>query len=167
MHTLVVNKRTFLTIMTKIRTKSDEADLIIGLRNRDKQSIELLYDWYAAPLLGLISRIVKDDATAHDLLKSLFLHANQHIADVDPARQRLFPWLMGMARQQAMPHYRPDQAETIATGSIALEPIEQKFLTEQIVEQQYVLGKSQQEVADGFQIPLAVVRQQTRLGLMR
>jgi hypothetical protein len=30
-----------------------------------------------------------------------------------------------------------------------------------------VLGKSQQQVADALQIPLADVRRQTRLGLMR
>jgi DNA-directed RNA polymerase specialized sigma24 family protein len=153
--------------MTKRSTQSDEADLIAGLLNRDRESVSVLYDRYASPLLGLICSIVKDDKTAHDLLKTSFLYASLHITDLSQTRQRLFPWLINIARQQALPYYKPDQAATSTIGTILLKPTSPQSLTEQIIEQQYVFGKSQQQVADALQIPLADVRRQTRLGLMR
>lgn len=153
--------------MTKLSTQPEEADLISGLLNRDIRAFSLLYDRYAAPLFGLICRIVKDDAMTHTLLKTTFLFVSQHITEFDLARQRLFSWLMGIARQQALPYYKPDHATIIMIGATALKPTNQHSLTEQIIEQQYVLGKSQQQVADALKIPIAVVRQQTRLGLTR
>lgn len=152
--------------MTKLSTQPEEADLISGLLNRDVRAFSLLYDRYAAPLLGLICRIVKDDATAHSLLKTTFLFTNQHITEFDPARQRLFSWLTGIARQQALPYQKPDQAAIIMIGATAPKPANQQSLAEHVVEQQYVLGKTQQQVADALQVPLAVVRQQTRMGLI-
>ena len=153
--------------MIKLSTKSDESDLIAGLRNQDPYAVELLYDRYAPSLLGLICQIVKDDTMAHALLKTSFLYIGQHICDLDPDRQRLFPWLMSIARQQALPYYKSQPTVSFNASTMALKSASQRTLTEQIIEQQYVLGKSQQQVADALQIPLAVVRQQTQQGLMR
>ncbi|MGZ3884341.1 MAG: sigma factor [Bacteroidia bacterium] len=57
---------------------------------------------YSALLLGLINRIVGDQHRSEKILQAAFLRYWQEIRLFNPARERLFTWMTGIARQLAV-----------------------------------------------------------------
>jgi len=70
------------------------------------QEFKALYTNYAAALMGIISRIVKSDVVAEDVLQESFVKIWKSISDFDPARGRLFTWMAATARHTAIDHLR-------------------------------------------------------------
>ena len=61
-----------------------EGALVDGLKAKNTAAIEQLYQMYAAALFGIITRIVKHDEVAEDVLQDTFLKIWKYIDQYDP-----------------------------------------------------------------------------------
>jgi len=61
-----------------------------------------LYDKYAPLLLGVIRRIVGNDKVAEDILQMSFIEIWENKKAYDPSRERLFTWMLRIAKNAAL-----------------------------------------------------------------
>ena len=86
--------------------QSKEQHIIERLQNGDSKVVEVLYDNYGAALYGIILNVVHDEATAADLLQTVFLKIWRNRARFDAAKGRLFTWMLNIARRTAIDKVR-------------------------------------------------------------
>jgi RNA polymerase sigma-70 factor (ECF subfamily) len=60
-------------LSTLKRIPISEDELVRGLQSHDEKAFALLYDNYSPYLLGIIAKIVKDEAEAENLLQDSFV----------------------------------------------------------------------------------------------
>lgn len=166
-----------------------EPQLVELLINKDKSAFEYLYDNYADSLYGIISKIVKDDDIAEEVLQDAFLKVWTKIIFYDRAKGRLFTWMLNLSRNLAIDKIRSkeykkgaktDQMDNNVYAFDRQNSIEQK--TDQIgvlelmkdlspeqklvVDLLYFQGYTQSEVADEFDIPLGTVKTRLRSAII-
>jgi RNA polymerase sigma factor (sigma-70 family) len=166
-----------------------EESLVMALRKKDRSAFEYLYDHYSGALLGVISRIIKREEVADEVLQDVFMKIWDRIETYDASKGRLFTWMLNIARNQAIDRtrskeYRKDKK----TGDIEdyvnridhEEYVEQKVeaigmkellnaLPEDqrfIIEQHYLKGYTQAEISEEFNLPLGTVKTRMRLAMM-
>ncbi|TCC90635.1 sigma-70 family RNA polymerase sigma factor [Pedobacter frigiditerrae] len=168
---------------------SAEEILVTGLKNGDTKSIEKLYKMYASSLMGIISRIVKFDEVAEDVLQDTFLKIWKSIAHYDASKGRLFTWMANLAKNTAIDQVRSknylkynvtDEIEDRLTkidqeNLISINPdrIGLKQLTEKLKQDQFEIiqlfyfeGYTQSEVAKELNIPLGTVKTKLRQSIL-
>lgn len=92
-----------------------ERSLVDALRKRHPQAMGQVYDTYAPAILGLLCKWLPDRKTAEDALLRTFFRAWANIEVYDPVKERLFTWLLRLARETT--------SETIqTTGEIREAP---------------------------------------------
>lgn len=163
--------------------------MIERLSQRDMAALAFLYDHYSGALYSIVSRIVRKEEVAEEVLQDVFLKIWDRMASYDPAKGRLFTWMLNLARNQAIDKTRSremsqgrktddiddlvnkiDRQESaeIQTDSIGLKevlvmlPEEQRF----VIDQLYLKGYTQSEVAEEFGIPLGTVKTRTRMAMI-
>jgi RNA polymerase sigma-70 factor (ECF subfamily) len=87
----------------------DDADLARRLKNRDATVVAELYDRYGRIAFTLIVRIVRDKAVAEDLVQECFLRVWTRSQGFDADRGALGPWILTVARNQALDYIRSVQ----------------------------------------------------------
>jgi RNA polymerase sigma factor (sigma-70 family) len=147
-----------------------------------------LYDNYSGSLYGVVSRIIQKEEVAEEVLQDAFLKIWDKIDNYDPAKGRLFTWMLNLTRNLAIDKTRSkeitkegktkgidnlvnaiDRREYVEQGvnSIGVKgilsglPEEQKF----VVDYLYFKGYSQSELAEEFNIPLGTVKTRLRLAM--
>jgi RNA polymerase sigma-70 factor (ECF subfamily) len=135
-----------------------------------------------------VSRVIQKEEVAEEVLQDVFLKIWDKIESYDPAKGKLFTWMLNLARNQAIDKTRSrelskegktsgidnlvnriDKREFAEQGidSIGVSdilnvlPNEQKF----VVEHLYFKGYSQSELADEFSIPLGTIKTRLRLAM--
>jgi len=95
------------TYLVPTRRRSDLADdeLLRQAQNGDQDAFELLVERYSALLLVLISRIVRDDHLAHDVLQRVYLQLYRSLPTLIPGRT-LKAWLCQVARHRSIDELR-------------------------------------------------------------
>src|SRR4051794_9967811 len=92
-------------------------DITTILRQRDRASFDWLYNQYAAPLFGIILRMVEEHAIAQNLLKDTFVEAWRTLDQFDVAKGSVFTWMLRIARAKAASYtghsIQKDGAETM------------------------------------------------------
>jgi len=83
-----------------------DADLVRRLQKRDPQALGELYDKYGRLAFALIYRIVRDTATAEDLVQETFLRVWNRAQGFDADRGALGGWLLAVARNRAIDYLR-------------------------------------------------------------
>jgi RNA polymerase sigma-70 factor (ECF subfamily) len=76
------------------------------LQKRDPQALGELYDRYGRVAYTLILRIVRDAATAEDLVQETFLRIWNRVQGFDGDRGALGGWLLAVARNRAIDYLR-------------------------------------------------------------
>lgn len=137
----------------------------------------------------MVYRILNNDDVAEEVLQDAFLRIWDKIESYDPARGRLFTWMLNITRNLAIDKTRSkeiskdrktddidvlvnkidrkEQAE-LNVDFIGLKEVlgrlseEQKF----VVEYLYLKGYTQSELADEFKIPLGTVKTRLRAAMM-
>jgi RNA polymerase sigma-70 factor (ECF subfamily) len=166
-----------------------EDELIAGLRARKREIFEYLYDRYSAALYGVVSRIIREESIAEEVLHDAFLRIWDRIDSYDRQKGRLFTWMLNITRNLAIDKTRSKEisqskktgdidkiVDNTDRGRVELQhedtiglkellgqlPQEQQF----VVEYLYLRGYTQSELAEEFNIPLGTVKTRLRLAMI-
>ena len=177
-------------VISQLKDYISEPDLIERLKAKDKLALSYLYDHYSGALYGVILRIVKNEATAEEVLQDVFFKLWNRFDHYDASKGKLFTWMVNIARNQAIDKTRSKEInkeqktrgiedvvskidnETYLeqhTDGIGVKemlvhlPEEQRF----VVEQLYFRGYSQSALAEEFNIPLGTVKTRLRLAMQQ
>lgn len=166
-----------------------EMKLVEGLKAGQKSAIEQLYKMYASSLLGVITRIVKYDEVAEDILQDTFLKIWKSVGQYDPSKGRLFTWMVNLARNTAIDQvrskYYTNQGKTDDINEVLVDDFnhQQTELNPEIIgvkqlvlnlksDQKAILdlfyfeGYTHTEVAEKLDIPLGTVKTKIRLSIL-
>ncbi len=177
-----------------IRTLRQEDELIGLLRCRQERGFNLLYKLYAENLYGVALRIVRSPAVAEDVVQETFVKVWRNINAYDPAKGRLFTWLLNIVRNTALDHWRsrgrlayqsievdPGSFHQLACGCggrlpvyllsvdhLGLDTLLKSLSPEHqlVVEYFYLRGYTQLEAALALQLPLGTVKTRLRSALI-
>ena len=95
-----------LMILFSAAAAESDADLIERLKGRDQQAMADLYDRYGRAAYSLVLRIVRDSATAEDLVQETFLRIWNRVQGFDGRRGALATWILAVARNRAIDYLR-------------------------------------------------------------
>lgn len=168
----------------------DDADLAQRLKNRDAGAMGELYDRYGRLAYTLILRIVKDRPIAEDLVQESFLRVWTRAQAFDATRGGLGPWILTVARNQALDYIRSVQGRVWSGMSSAADDHPAAFCDwegdllaglqlQQVrtaiqklsdnqktaIELAYFEGLSHSEMAERMQQPLGTVKTWVRTAL--
>jgi RNA polymerase sigma-70 factor, ECF subfamily len=172
---------------------ADEAQVDIALLSRiaarDTGAVGELYDRHNRLLYGLILRILRDRAEAEEILQETFVQAWTRASAYDVALGLPLAWLVRIAQNRAIDRLRANSARlrALEAAPIAGVPRESPELrasmteqqkavasalgslpTEQreLIEQAYLFGFTQSELAERHKLPLGTVKTRIRTGMM-
>lgn len=158
-----------------------EDELVIMLRQQDRQGFEYLYDRYSAALYGVVLRIVRTEAIAEDVVQEAFVKIWKNFAAYEKKKGTLFTWMLNVARNAAIDKIRSqdyrqqaqiqDVEQNVSTierqTSVEMEVNHigfDKFVAQlkpehqTLVDYLYFKGYTQSEVAEELDIPLGTVK---------
>src|SRR6266849_916339 len=118
----VLGALAFVLVQVSLRTK-DEASLARRLRDRDPHVMGVLYDRFGRLVYAVIFRIVRNAATAEDLVQETFLRVWNRGLSFDAERGALGPWILTVARNRAIDHLRSTEGR-LSAGALELEYLE-------------------------------------------
>ncbi|MBC7567872.1 MAG: RNA polymerase sigma factor [Pedobacter sp.] len=147
-----------------------------------------LYTMYSPALMGIISRIIKFDEIAEDVLQETFVKIWKSIDQYQESKGKLFTWMARLARNTAIDQLRGRgyinsrknsdledvSVEVDMNNQMVYNPetIGLKKLTMNLCARQkaildliYFEGYSQSEVAEELNIPLGTVKTRLRMAI--
>jgi len=160
-----------------------------GLKNRKQSALDYLYDHYSGALYGVIFRILKKEEISEEVLQDVFLKIWNKIDAYDSSKGKLFTWMLNIARNHAIDKtrskemnkgkktddidYLVNKIDTRENAELQIDAIglkevlmglseDQRF----IVDQLYLKGYTQSEVAEEFNIPLGTVKTRLRSAMI-
>jgi RNA polymerase sigma-70 factor (ECF subfamily) len=172
---------------------ADEAQVDIALLSRiaarDTVAVGDLYDRHNRLLYGLILRILRDRAEAEEVLQETFVQAWTRASTYNVALGLPVAWLVRIAQNRAIDRLRANSARlraveaAPAVGAEKESPEARAAMTEQqkavasalgalpaeqreLIEQAYLLGFTQSELAERHRLPLGTVKTRIRTGMM-
>lgn len=162
--------------------------LIQAIRQGDQAAMGSLYDKYAGALNGVILKVVPEQARAEEILQDSFLKIWRSASSYDPAKGRVFTWMLNIARRTAIDVLRSAEYKgstkvqelgkaVYRTGSdelraqvdhIGVDRLLGGMAAEQleVIRMAYYEGWSQQEIAERTGLPLGTVKSRTRAALL-
>lgn len=169
-----------LTFFNFFRIKEQQTlELLLA---RDQKGLRDLYADYGQAVYGVISRIVKQDGLAEEVLQQTMLKAWNGIGSYDPDKSALFTWLAAIARNTAIdavrlkryqnqqktdsfdPHVHDSGTHYDEAAALDVQKLT-KNLDEKyrfVLDKAYLEGYSQAEIADEFNLPLGTVKTRLR-----
>jgi RNA polymerase sigma-70 factor (ECF subfamily) len=177
----------------KLPERSEGVGLIRRMAGGDRHAFSDFYDRYAPLTLGLIRRIVGNEAEAEDVLQEVFWQVWQEAARYDERRGGPEAWLLNRARSRAIDKLRSIRriGETFVAPvdeGIAREPAgtmgnvgtlaEDRDMVRtalallpepqrQVIELAFLGGLTQSEIASRLRQPLGTIKTRIRAGLER
>jgi RNA polymerase sigma-70 factor, ECF subfamily len=180
---LPIDSLFFLTVAATVLRFPEDADVVRRLKSRDSDVIGELYDRYGRIAYTLILRIVHDRAVAEDLVQESFLRVWNRAQAFDAERGALGPWILTVARNQALDYIRSVQGrvwnnvapadsehpamfrdwEGQMLDGVQLERVRTALsrLTDHqrtVIELAYFEGLSHSEMAERIQQPLGTIK---------
>ncbi|WP_420583051.1 RNA polymerase sigma factor [Reichenbachiella sp.] len=165
-----------------------ESELVRLLIAKDEKGFEYLYTNYSAALYGVVSRIVIDQDIADEVLQDAFLKIYQKINSFDPAKGKLFTWMLNLSRNLAIDKLRskemsqrrksdqvgdavykldreitPSQEDRIGVRELLGQLDENQ---RQVMDLVYFGGFTQAEAAEELNLPLGTVKTRVRSALI-
>ncbi len=179
-----------LPLILAVQAEKPDNDLVLRLQRREQEALAELYDRYGRLVYSLILRIVKNTATAEDLVQEAFLRVWNRVHGFDASKGSIGPWLIAVARNRAIDYLRSsggrernavqfdefdhpalysemehnllvsDKARRVKAALDRLSPQQQ-----QVIELAYFEGLSQTEIAERMGQPLGTVKTWVRTAL--
>ncbi len=170
--------------------------LLTRVARRDKRALEVLYDKYASPALGLAMRILGERAVAEEIVQEAFWRVWKRASTYDAGRGQFAAWLFGIVHNLAIDELRrrkahpnaasidledesvvdiPDVQVDVAEAAFQQVNGEQvrsalRALSESqraVIELSYFEGLTHQEIADRLGEPLGTIHTRARLALQK
>jgi len=179
-----------LPILMAVHAAEDDSNLVTRMQRRDPNALAELYDRYGRITFSLIVRIVRDAATAEDLVQETFLRVWNRVHGFDAQKGSIGPWLLAVARNRAIDYLRSaggrerNVVEFEENDHPALYcDMERELLTSdkvrrvksaverlspnhrQVIELAYFEGLSQTEMAERMGQPLGTIKTWVRAAL--
>ncbi|GGX59405.1 sigma-70 family RNA polymerase sigma factor [Streptomyces fructofermentans] len=170
----------------------DLQDLMGSVARGDQQAFASLYDAVSGPVLGIVRRVLRDQAQSEEVAQEVLVEVWRTAARYRSDRGTVINWVLTLAHQRAVDRVRSVEASTAREHRAALlertpeydEVIEQvearlereqvrrcmRTLTElqrQSVTLAYYRGLTYREVAELLALPLGTVKTRLRDGLIR
>ncbi|MCF8272285.1 MAG: RNA polymerase sigma factor [Flavobacteriaceae bacterium] len=162
-----------------------ENEIVNLLKNGDKKAINLLYEYYADAIYGVILKIITDEEIAQDVLQESFVKIWKNSKKYDPSKAKLFTWLYRIAYNTAIDKVRSLKNKNTNEVQIETSPVYritsnelnqdvldiQKHLSSLDEKYQIVLnalffeGMTQQEASEELDIPLGTIKSRLKIGL--
>jgi RNA polymerase sigma factor (sigma-70 family) len=153
-----------------------ETALVDLIRLKDNDACIYLYEKYAGALHGLIRQVMQDTGDIEETLKKTFVNICNNIDEFDPAKSRLFTWMLNIARLTAIAELRsgkffksapvhiPVYTETQGLGRLITRlSTEEK----QLIGLLYFKGYSTEDVARHLNLPAEITRKKIRNALVQ
>ncbi len=167
--------------------KYGEAELVMLLKQRDREGFSYLYDNYSPALYTVILSIVPDREQANDILQEVFIKIWRQVESYDSGKGRLYTWMIQVTRNAAIDvvrstTYKQSQQnreveESVYDGKsndfnpdkIGLRPMVHKLRQEhrEVVELSYFQGFTHEEIANALNMPLGTVKTRLRSALIQ
>jgi RNA polymerase sigma factor (sigma-70 family) len=175
-------------VITTARKHISEEALVAALQRKERSALEYLYDHYSGALLGVISRILKKEELAEEVLQDVFLKIWDRIDTYDATKGKLFTWMLNIARNQSIDKTRSkefskgkktDDIENLVSKvdrrdytelpveGIGLQEVLKQLPEEQrfVIDHHYLKGYTQAEMSEEFNLPLGTVKTRMRLAM--
>ncbi len=171
------------------RLHISEPELVARLQRNDRVAYEHLYDNYSAALYGVINRIITDEEVAADVMQEAFVKIWNGIKAYDPAKGKLFTWMLNISRNLAIDKTRSKEynnsqknqsteksvnqleqihTDTIKPDQIGLREVVGKLDPNErlLIDLMYFKGYTQAEIAEEYNMPLGTVKTRLRSATM-
>ncbi len=173
-------------LLATSKVKYSEEELVAALKRNERSAFEFLYDHYSGALFNIISKTLKDEEKAADVLQESFLKIWKNIASYNPEKGRLFTWIMNIARNGAIDAVRAegrkpamddientvvlnekDTYEDSQTVSSDMKAIVNMLRPERkiLIDMAYFQGYTHEEISEELSIPLGTVKSRIRTAL--
>jgi RNA polymerase sigma-70 factor (ECF subfamily) len=174
------------------RGSADLDGLLILAGQGDQAAFEAVYDRVAAPVFGLIRRVLRDSAQSEEVAQETMLEVWRTAARFDRSRGSAITWVMTIAHRRAVDRVRSETAaaerEARAASAAASVPVDEVAeavessleaervsrcldgLTElqrESITLAYYAGYSYPQVASALGVALGTVKTRIRDGLKR
>ena len=177
--------------MSQIHSDTNDADLIVSLRQGNQNALSVLYDRYGGLVYTLALKLLDRVDEAEDLTQDVFLSFWKQ-EKFDPSRAKLSTYLCLLTRSRAIDKLRSrtsEQKSIVRLQHISIPETERPTLLDsvslaeeqilvreslsklreqqrQILEQSYYQGLSQSAIAQNLNLPLGTVKTHMRQGLI-
>jgi RNA polymerase sigma factor (sigma-70 family) len=173
-------------LLATSKLKYSEEELVLALKRNERTAFEFLYDHYSGALFNIISKTLRDEERAADVLQESFLKIWKNIASYNPEKGRLFTWIMNIARNGAIDAARVegrkpamddidnkavqnerDVYEDSLTSSSEMKAIVNMLRPERkiLIDMAYFQGYTHEEISEELSIPLGTVKSRIRTAL--
>lgn len=162
-----------------------EKEIVALLEKSDKKAISLLYEYYSDALYGVISKVIKDEDTAQDVLQESFVKIWKNSKKYDSSKAKLFTWLYRIAYNTAIDKVRSlknksgneVQMETSSVYMITSNELNQDVLDikkhlsnldekyQIVINALFFEGMTQQEASEELDMPLGTIKSRLKIGL--
>ena len=172
---------------SSITARSQDCHLVERLKLRDHNAMVDLYDKCGELAYSVISRIVRNPATAEDLTQETFLRIWRRIHSFDVGRGQLNQWVAAIARNIAIDHLRSlrreplpwDEMTKSARAILRNEEADRlmnrrsvnvgfallNLNQRKVLQMTYFEGLTQTEIAERMQKPLGTIKSLVRSSL--
>lgn len=174
--------------------ESTEAELLARIARGDFEAFGALYDLHAAVLFGLALRILRDHATAEEVLQDVFCQIWEKAGAYDPKLGKPLTWAVTLTRNKAVDRLRsanrrallfdPGTEAEVAAENILPEARNSVLSHEtarmvhaalaslaqdqrQAIEMAFFGGLTQTEIAAALNQPLGTVKARIRRGMLQ
>jgi RNA polymerase sigma-70 factor, ECF subfamily len=89
----------------------------------DQAAFEVLYDQLAAPVYGLIRRVLRNPSQAEEVTQEVLLEVWRTASRFDPARGSATTWVLTIAHRRAIDRVRAEEAATAREQRTAQLPV--------------------------------------------
>ena len=107
---IVDDNPTTLEVLNNLLLKAGHKTL---LAKNGLQAINLLYEYYADSLYGVIQKIISDEDTAQDVLQETFVKIWRYAKKYDSSKAKLFTWLYRIAYNTAIDKVRSQKNKSV------------------------------------------------------
>jgi RNA polymerase sigma-70 factor, ECF subfamily len=176
----------------RARGGADLDGLLTLVGRRDQAAFEAVYDRVAAPVFGLIRRVLRDSAQSEEVAQETLLEVWRTAERFDPARGAALTWVMTIAHRRAVDRVRSEAAAAqrearAASAAVPVhadevaEAVESSLEAERVsrcldgltdlqresITLAYYSGYSYPQVAKALSVALGTVKTRIRDGLKR